>query len=86
MDPNLHQKMGITHMNRVLQYAEMVEEDGEAQVHLTREDWQVVADTLFAMQTPQEMLPEEIQRYELANEHRTIRFHTPDMVINLEAL
>ncbi|GAB5520845.1 MAG: hypothetical protein RhofKO_30960 [Rhodothermales bacterium] len=86
MDPNLHQKMGITHMNRVLQYAEMVEEDGEAQVHLTREDWQVVADTLFAMQTPDEMLPDEIERYELTNEHRTIRFHTSDLVIDLEAL
>ncbi|MEM1096331.1 MAG: hypothetical protein AAGJ10_17165 [Bacteroidota bacterium] len=86
MDPNLHQKMGITHMNRAIQYADMVEEDGQAQVHLTREDWQVVADTLFAMHTPPEMLPDEVERYELVNEHRTIRLHTPDLIIDVEAL
>lgn len=86
MDPNLHQKQGINHLNRVLSYADMVEEDGAAQVHLTREDWYVVADTLFTMQTPKEMLPEAIVGYELANENHTIRLTTNTLVIDVEQM
>lgn len=86
MDPNLHQKQGINHMNRVLQYASMVEEDGKAQVHLTSEDWFVVADTLFKMGTPKEMLPSEILSFELANQNETIRFRTAELEIDVERL
>lgn len=86
MDPNLHQKQGINHMNRVLQYAQMVEENGKAQVHLTSEDWFVVADTLFKMNTPKEMLPSEILSFELANQNETIRFRTVDLEIDVERL
>ena len=38
IDPNLHQKQGVNHLNRVLGFAPMVEEDGRATVHLTAED------------------------------------------------
>ena len=38
----------------------MVAEDGKAIVHLTQEDWGVVADTLFYMNTPREVIPEVI--------------------------
>lgn len=86
MDPNLHQKQGINHMNRVLQYASMVEENGKAQVHLTSEDWFVVADTLFKMNTPKEMLPSEILSFELANQNETIRFRTAELEIDVERL
>jgi len=86
MDPNLHQKQGINHMNRVLQYAQMVEENGKAQVHLTSEDWFVVADTLFKMGTPKEMLPSEIVSFELANQNETIRFRTAELEIDVERL
>ncbi|GIV62127.1 MAG: hypothetical protein KatS3mg044_0993 [Rhodothermaceae bacterium] len=57
MDPNLHQKMGINHLNRVLNYAPFVAEQGRATVHLTVEDWHVVADTLFRMHTPPRVAP-----------------------------
>ena len=46
MDPNLHQKQAINHLNKVLNYAPFVAEDGKATVHLTPEDWHVVADAL----------------------------------------
>jgi len=81
MDPNLHQKMGITHLNRVLGYAPFVAEDGKATVHLTVEDWHVVADTLFHMHTPKEMLPEAIEDYRLTEGNTVIELTTADYVI-----
>ncbi|QXD15079.1 hypothetical protein GQ464_016985 [Rhodocaloribacter litoris] len=86
MDPNLHQKMGINHLNRVLNYAPFVAEQGRATVHLTVEDWHVVADTLFRMHTPRELLPEAIESYRLKNENRTIELKTPDYVIDVEMM
>ena len=86
MDPNLHQKQGVHHMNRVLQYAPMVAEDGHATVHLTQEDWYVVADVLFKMNTPDEMLPDEIKEYDLANENRTIQLITDEYTIDVEMM
>ena len=83
MDPNLHQEQAINHLNRVLEYAPMVAEDGEAEVHLTHEDWQVVADALFKMDTPREMLPAAIQEYDLTNQNRTIHLKTTDYEIEV---
>jgi len=57
MDTNLHQKQGINHLNKVLNYAPFVAEHGKATVHLTAEDWHVVADMLFHMNTPNEHTP-----------------------------
>jgi hypothetical protein len=84
MDPTLHQKQGINHMRKVLDYAPFVADDGRATVHLTPEDWHVVADTLFHMNTPREMLPEEIREYRLTNQNRTIEFTTDDYVIGVD--
>ena len=86
MDPNLHQKQGINHMQRVLDYAPMVAEDGRATVHLTVEDWHVVADTLFKMNTPKEMLPDAIKDYRLTNGNSAIEFTTDDYVIQVEII
>jgi hypothetical protein len=86
MDPTLHQKQGVNHLNKVLGYAPFVAEGDAATVHLTQEDWYVVADTLFRMNTPKEMLPGAIDRYELANENRTIRLHTAELTIDVEAM
>jgi len=86
MDVNLHQKQGINHLNRVLNYAPFVAQDGRAVVHLTQEDWSVVADTLFKMQTPAEMLPPAIASYRLANHNATIELTTPDCVIDVEII
>lgn len=86
MDPNLHQKQGINHLNRVLGYAPMVAEQGEATVHLTPEDWHVVADTLFHMETPDSMLPESIESYSLANQNRTIELSTSDLRIMVDMI
>ena len=86
MDPNLHQKQGINHLTKVLNYAPFVAEDGKATVHLTVEDWHVVADTLFKMQTPREMLPEAIEDYQLVDENRAIQLKTADYVIDVEMI
>lgn len=87
MDPNLHQKQGITHLSKVLAYAPMVAEGDAAHVHLTREDWYVVADTLFTLNTPRELLPGAIATYDLANENATIRLTTTDgLTIDVEQM
>ena len=86
MDPNLHQKQGINHLNKVLAYAPFVADGSQATVHLTPEDWHVVADTLFAMNTPKELLPEAIEAYGLANENRTITLRTADYEIAVEQM
>ena len=86
MDPTLHQKQGINHLTKVLNYAPFVAADGQATVHLTVEDWHVVADTLFKMNTPPEILPEAIREYSLTNENRTIELITADYVIDVEMI
>ena len=86
MDPNLHQKQGINNMNRVLAYAPMVAEGALATVHLTAEDWQVVADTLFRMQTPKEMLPEAIKAYALVDGNQAIELSTEVLTIKIEMI
>ncbi|BBM68508.1 hypothetical protein [Rhodothermus marinus] len=84
MDPTLHQKQGINHLKRVLSYAPMVAENGRAEVFLTQEDWFVVADTLFRMHTPKELLPPEIQEYRLTDENRVIELVTPELTIEVK--
>jgi len=84
--PNLHQAQGINHLNRVLGYAPFVEENGVAVVHLTPEDWGVVSDTLFRMDTPRDMLPAAILEFALTNENRTIELKTADLTIQVEYL
>lgn len=86
MDPNLHQKQGINHMNRVLGYAPFVEENGVSVVHLTAEDWHVVADTLFQMDTPKEMLPDAILEYGLTDGNQVIEFTTAERKVRLEKI
>ena len=86
MDPTLHQKQAVNHLNKVLSYAPMVAEDGQATVHLTPEDWHVVADALFRMDTPREMLPEAIEDYRLTRENATIELKTDEYVIEVEMI
>ncbi len=86
MDPNLHQKMGIHHLNRVLGYAPMVAEQGAATVHLTVEDWWVVADTLFKMDTPAQLLPDAIKSYKLVNGDQAIELSTDGLLIHVEMM
>ena len=86
IDPNLHQKQGVNHLNRVLGFEPMVEEDGRATVHLTAEDWHVVADTLFHMNTPKEILPPAILAYELLKEAQQIELKTDGCVITVEMI
>ena len=83
---NLHRIQGINHLNRVLDYAPFVEDEGNATVHLTSEDWHVVFDTLFQMDTPAEELPEAILGFESVEDGQTIRITTSEMIINLEQI
>jgi len=76
MDPSLHQQQGINHLRKVLAYAPMVADGDTSQVHLTREDWYVVADTLFTLDTPREALPEAIVSFDLVHDNQTIRLVT----------
>jgi len=86
MDPNLHQKQGINHLNKVLTYAQMVREGDKARVHLTPEDWQVVADTLFQMETPKEMLPDAIEEFRFAGGNQIIQLVTSGLTIDIEIM
>lgn len=86
MDPTLHQKQAVNHLNKVLNYAPIVAENDRATVHLTPEDWHVVADALFKMDTPDEMLPEGIRGYSLKNQNRTIELETDEYTIDVEMI
>lgn len=86
MDPTLHQKQAVNHLNKVLTYAPMVAEDDRATVHLTPEDWHVVADALFRMNTPSEMLPDAITDFRLTKQNSTIELTTDAYVIDVEMI
>lgn len=86
IDPNLHQKQGVNHLNKVLGFAPMVEEGGKATVHLTAEDWHVVADTLFHMNTAKEIIPAAILDTELNSDNQQIILKTTTMVITVEMI
>ena len=86
MEPNLHQTQGINHLNRVLAYAKFVTEDGKAVVHLTSEDWHVVADTLFHMDTPRDFLPEAVTDYRMKEGGRAIELVTTAATIDVEMI
>ena len=68
MDPGLHVKQAINHLNKVLAYYPYVAADGEATVALTPEDWGVVADAFFHMGTPPEVFPDAIAAYETSED------------------
>lgn len=78
MDPGLHVKQAINHLDKILAYYPYVEEDGEALVALTPEDWQVVADAMFHMDTPKEFFPDAITGYQLAEDQSTILLTVED--------
>ncbi|MDX1440120.1 MAG: hypothetical protein R3284_09470 [Rubricoccaceae bacterium] len=78
MDPGLHVKQAINHLNKILAYYPYVEEDGEALVALTPEDWQVVADAMFYMNTPGEVFPDAIKEYKLSDDHHSILLSVED--------
>jgi hypothetical protein len=83
---NLHQQQGVNHLIRVLSYAPMVEENGEATVYLTPEDWHVVADTLFNMDTPGDVLPPEIMSFRRGEGDVGIELKTENILITLEMI
>ena len=82
MDPGLHVKQAINHLNKIVQYVPFVVEDGDggpvATVALTPEDWGVVADALFHMDTPREVFPDAIADYRMADDARTIELALAD--------
>jgi hypothetical protein len=84
MDPGLHVKQAINHLNKVLAYAPYVREDDRAVVALTPEDWQVVADALFRMDMPRSVFPEGIEDYEMIDGGRVIELQTADGPIHVE--
>ena len=82
MDPGLHVKQAINHLNKVIAYVPYVIEDGDdgptATVALTPEDWGVVADALFHMDTPKEVFPDAIAAYRMDDATGTIRLDLED--------
>jgi len=86
IDPNLHQKQGVNHLNKVLGYAPLVEENGVAEVFLTAEDWGVVADTLFHMDTPREMVPASILEYAKREGEYVIDLTTENLKIEVKPI
>ena len=86
MDPGLHVKQAINHLNKVLAYYPYVADGGEATVALTPEDWGVVADALFHMDTPAEVFPDAIESYRPSDDGREILLTVQDgTVIHVEA-
>jgi len=83
---NLHQKQGVNHLNRVLNYASMVNESGEATVYLTAEDWHVVSDTLFNMGTTDGILPQEILSFSRDEKDLRIDLKTENILVHLEMI
>ncbi len=84
MDPSKHVKQAVNLLNRVLQYAPMVREDGEALVGLTEQDWYVVSDLLFRMDVPEGTLPDEIDDYTLSDDQRIIELSTSEGPVRVE--
>lgn len=84
MDPGLHVKQAVNHLNKVLAYAPYVREGDRSVVALTPEDWQVVADALFRMDTPRSFFPAAIEDYRLADNGRTIELDTADGTVAVE--
>lgn len=84
MDPGLHVKQALNHLNKVLAYAPYVREGDRAVVALTPEDWQVVADAMFRMDTPREIFPDAIQDYHLIDNGRVIELSTAEGPIHVE--
>ncbi|WP_412070309.1 hypothetical protein [Rubrivirga sp. IMCC43871] len=78
MDPGLHVKQAINHLNKVLAYYPYVAADGEATVALTPEDWGVVADAFFHMGTPPEVFPDAIASYRLSDDGAEIQLTAAD--------
>ena len=78
MDPGLHVKQALNHLDKILAYYPFVEEDGEATVALTPEDWQVVADALFYMDTPRALFPDAITDYRMAEDQSAILLTVAD--------
>lgn len=72
MDPGLHVKQAVNHLNKIIAYTPYVTESGKATVALTPEDWQVVADALFYMDTPESALPNAVTHYRLAEDRHAI--------------
>ncbi len=86
MDPGLHVKQAINHLNKVLAYYPYVAQDGEATVALTPEDWGVVADALFHMDTPAEVFPDAITDYRASDDGHEILLTVQDgTVIHVQA-
>ena len=84
MDPGLHVRQAINHLEKVLAYAPYVTENGRANVALTPEDWGVVADALFHMDTPREVFPDAISDYRMGDDGRTIELETADGLVVVE--
>ncbi len=76
MDPGLHVKQAIAHLTKVIRYVPFVTEDGPdgptAHVALTPEDWGVVVDALFHMDTPREVFPTEIADFGFTDGGRAV--------------
>ena len=83
MDPGLHVKQAINHLERVLSYAPFVADGRDATVHLTWEDWNVVADALFHMDTPREFFPDTINDYRLDGDKQVIELDTDEYDIKV---
>jgi hypothetical protein len=84
MDLNLHQKRGLDHLSRVLQYYPMVQDGDTSVVGLTDEDWHVLSDTLFNMDTPRDMIPAEVLDYRFSKDGTQIELQTANCLVIVE--
>ena len=85
MDPGLHVKQAINHLEKILGYYPMVQEGDTAEVFLTPEDWQVVADAMFYMGQPKDVFPSAIQSYDLNEDDRKILLHVEGCTVEVDS-
>lgn len=78
MDPGLHVKQAINHLNKIIAYVPYVKKGDRATVALTPEDWQVTADALFYMNQPKAVFPDTIADYSLDEVEHVIRLTLDD--------
>ncbi len=84
MDANLHVQQALNHLQRILGYYPFIQDGNEASVWLTFEDWHVLADMLFHMGDPTDVMPEAVQSYSLDENGRTILLQTADCLVRVE--
>lgn len=82
MEPTLHQKQGLSLLERVLKFYPIMQEGSSAVVQLTEQDWLVLMDFTDNPQAG-ELFPEQVRAMTVDRSRRTINVKTDDCDIEV---